>query len=57
MIQKNLFENDDPPHKRIFFPCIVAREMSIGEERCDHIKNCDECQKLIKELNDQLYGE
>ena len=57
MRQKSLFETDKPQRKRIFFPCIVAREMEIGEERCDHIKNCDECQKLIKELNDQLYGE
>ena len=56
MIQKTLFENDRSPHKRIFWPCIVAREMAIGNERCDHIKNCDDCRRIKKELDAQLYG-
>jgi len=35
----------------IFFPCPIAREMPIGEARCDHIKNCSECKRLIQELD------
>jgi len=57
MIQKTLFDNINPQHKSIFWPCTIAREMAIGEERCDHIKNCDECQRIKKELDKQLYGE
>jgi len=57
MRQKSLFETGNSPRKRIFFPCTVAREMAIGEERCDHIKNCPECQRLKKELDKQVYGE
>jgi len=36
---------------RIFFPCPEAREMVIGEARCNHIKNCSECKRLIRELD------
>ena len=35
----------------IFFPCPTAREMPIGEARCNHIKHCSECQRLIQELD------
>lgn len=41
---------------RITFPCPVARELPIGETRCDHIKKCSECQRLIKELDKIAYG-
>ena len=57
MVQKTLFEMDKPQPKRIFFPCIVAREMPIGDERCNHIKNCPECQRIKKELDKEVYGE
>jgi len=57
MIQKSLFETGKSPRKRIFFPCTVAREMAIGDERCDHIKNCSECQRIKRELDKQVYGE
>jgi len=57
MRQKSLFETVNSLRKRIFFPCTVAREMAIGDERCDHIKNCSECQRLKKELDKQVYGE
>ena len=40
----------------IMFPCSVARQFPIGETRCNHIKNCSECQKLIKELDKIAYG-
>lgn len=35
----------------IFFPCPIAREMPIGETRCNHIKNCSECKRLIEALD------
>lgn len=37
--------------KGIFFPCPTARKMEIGEERCNHIKHCPECKRLIHELD------
>ena len=39
---------------RIFFPCPEAREMPIGEARCNHIKNCSECKRLIQELDKEV---
>ena len=57
MRQKSLFETDKPQRKRISWPCPLALEMSIGEERCNHIKNCPECQRIKKELDEQVYGE
>lgn len=40
--------------KRIFFPCPTAREMPIGEVRCNHIEHCPECQRLIRELDKEV---
>lgn len=55
-LQKTLF--DEPAEKQgITFPCPVAREMDIGDERRGHITSCDECQRLIKELDKVAYGE
>jgi len=38
----------------IFFPCPIAREMPIGERRCNHIKNCAECKRLIEVLDKEV---
>ena len=40
--------------KGIFFPCPIAREMLIGEVRCNHIKHCPECKRLIQELDKEV---
>ena len=40
--------------KGIFFPCPTAREMPIGEARCNHIEHCSECQRLIQELDKEV---
>lgn len=40
----------------IIFPCPAARQFPIGETRCNHIKHCPDCQRLIKELDKIAYG-
>lgn len=56
-IQQTLFdEATEKQHISIMFPCPVARDLPISDERCEHIKNCDECQRLIKELDEIAYG-
>lgn len=63
MKQLTLFESEDTRSNTsgdtnarssghgIFFPCPNAREMPIGETRCNHIKNCSECKRLIEALD------
>jgi len=56
IIQNTLFDDViEKQHVGIIFPCFVAREMPVGDERCEHIKNCVECQRLIKELDKVVY--
>ena len=57
MKQLSLFEADNLRQKRIFWPCPIAREMPIGEERLDHIKDCSECERIKEELDKSVYGE
>ena len=40
--------------KGIMFPCIVARRMLIGEERCEHIKNCSVCRDIKRRLDESI---
>ena len=40
----------------LVFPCSVAREMPVGDKRREHIKNCGECQRLLKEFDKIAYG-
>ena len=35
----------------IIYPCIIARRMPIGEERCEHIKNCPMCKDIKRRLD------
>ena len=63
-MQLTLFESEDESidvdarsnahGKRISFPCPTAQEIEIGEARCDHIKHCSECQRLIHELDKEV---
>jgi hypothetical protein len=55
MKQLSLFEADNLRQKRIFWPCPIAREMLIGEERLNHIKNCSECKRIKEELDKSVY--
>ena len=57
MKQLSLFEVDNLRQKRIFWPCPIAREMPVGEERLNHIKNCSECERIKEELDKSVYGE
>lgn len=47
---------DSTDKKGITFPCDIARELPIGKTRCNHVTNCSECQRLIKELDKIAYG-
>lgn len=55
-VQKTLFDEVKEKQHGIIFPCSAAREMPVGDERCEHIRGCDECQRLIKELDKIAYG-
>ena len=39
--------------KGIIFPCIIARRLPI-DERPSHMKDCDACKRLEKELDDSI---
>lgn len=41
--------------KHIGFPCDKAQDMPI-DDRPEHIKNCEECKKLIKKYDDIASG-
>jgi len=41
--------------KHIGFPCDVAQDMHI-DDRPQHIRNCPDCQELIKKLDAIAYG-
>ena len=41
--------------RHIGYPCDVAQDMPI-DDRPRHIKNCPECQELIKKLDGIVYG-
>ena len=41
--------------RHIGYPCDVAQDMLI-DDRPQHIKNCPECQELIKKLDAIAYG-
>lgn len=41
--------------RHIGFPCDVAQDMPI-DDRPQHIKNCPDCQELIKKLDLIAYG-
>jgi hypothetical protein len=56
MMQLSLFEVDNLRQKRIFWPCPIAREMPIGKERLNHIKNCSECKRIKEELDKSVGG-
>ena len=40
--------------KGIIFPCIIARRMMIGEERCEHIRNCSVCKDIKRRLDESI---
>lgn len=40
--------------KGIIFPCHIARRMPIGEERCEHIKNCPLCKDIKQRLDESI---
>ena len=40
--------------KGIIFPCHLARRMTIGEERCEHIKNCPLCKDIKQRLDESI---
>lgn len=42
-----------PSGKGIIFPCVVARRLPL-EERPNHMKDCDVCKRLEKELDDSI---
>lgn len=39
--------------RHIGYPCDIAQDMPI-DDRHEHIKNCDECKRLEKELNETV---
>lgn len=41
--------------KHIGYPCDIAQDMHI-DDRPQHIKNCPDCQELIKKLDMMAYG-
>lgn len=42
-----------PSGKGIIFPCVIARRLPI-DERPNHMKDCDVCKRLEKELDDSI---
>lgn len=54
-MQLSLFEVDNLRKKKISWPCPLALEISVGEERLDHIKNCSECKRIKEELDKSVY--
>ena len=41
--------------RHIGYPCDIAQDLPI-DDRPQHIKNCPECQELIKKLDAIAYG-
>jgi len=41
--------------RHLGYPCDVAQDMPI-DDRPQHIKNCQDCQELIKKLDAIAYG-
>jgi len=39
--------------KGIIFPCVVARRLPVSE-RPNHMKDCDACKRLEKELDESI---
>jgi len=42
-----------PSGKGIIFPCVVARRLPV-DERPNHMKDCNACKRLEKELDDSI---
>ena len=42
-----------PSGNGIIFPCLIARRLSI-DERSEHMKYCDACKRIEKELDDSV---
>ena len=43
-----------PSGKGIIFPCPFARRLPIDETRIEHIRNCDSCKRIEKELDESI---
>jgi len=49
-----LTSNDLVPSRGgIIFPCVVARRLPV-DERPNHMKDCDVCKRLEKELDESI---
>ena len=42
-----------PSGNGIIFPCVIARRLPVAE-RPNHMKDCDACKRLEKELDDSI---
>jgi len=53
--QPLVLRRDDyiPSGKGIIFPCVIARRLPISE-RPNHMKDCDVCKRLEKELDEHV---
>jgi hypothetical protein len=40
--------------KGIIWPCHLARRILIGEERCEHIRNCSMCRDIKQRLDESI---
>lgn len=49
LTRDDLVSSDDG----IIFPCVTARRLSI-DDRPEHMKNCDICKRLEKELDEKV---